>query len=93
MANLDVAKKLILARAGDPQAKGLIPNLKQLLDQSNLPDLAPLLTQHQTKPQTWKRFTKRQTAIKSYLGFLSDCEEYYVGDCDIVAHCSIGVSH
>lgn len=24
-----------------------------------------------------------QTAIKSYLGFLNDYEEYYVGDCDI----------
>ena len=86
VANLDdsaLAKKLLLARVGDPQAKGLIPNLKQLLDESNLPDLAPLLTQHQTNPHTWKRFTKMQTAIKSYLGFLNDYEEYYVGDCDI----------
>ena len=85
VANLDnntLAKKLLLARAEDPQAKGLIPNLNQLLDEFNLPGLVPLLTQHPTKPETWKRFSKRQTAIKSFLSFLNDCEGYFVGECE-----------
>ena len=46
MANLDddaLAKKLLLARAEDPSAEGLIANLRQLADNSNLPSIATLL--------------------------------------------------
>ena len=86
VANLDnstLAKKLLLARAEDPLAKGLIPNLNQTLDDSNLPGLVSLLSQHPTKPETWKRFTKRHSAIKSFLSFLNDCEGYHIGECDL----------
>ena len=86
VANLDnstLAKKLFLARAKDPLAKGLIPNLIQMLDDSNLPGLVSLLSQHPTKPETWKRFTKRQSVIKSFLSFLNDCEGYHIGECDL----------
>ena len=44
--------------------------------------LVPILSQHPTKPETWKRFTKKQICIRSFLSFLNDCDEYYVGDCD-----------
>ena len=54
-ANLDdnaLAKKLLLARAEDPSARGLIVNLRQLLDKANLPSITALLGQHPTKPET-----------------------------------------
>ena len=97
MANLDdnaVAKKLLLARAEDASAKGLVVDLRHLLDKLNLPTIAALLKQHPYKPETWKRFTKKQIRIKSFLKFMDDCEHHHIGDCEssLAVHFSTGVS-
>ena len=31
----------------------------------------------------WKRFTKKQISIKLLLKFLDDCENHFIGECDL----------
>ena len=85
LTNLDdssLPKKLISARIRNASAKGLIPRLEDALNKLNLPDINSLI-ESRVKREPWKKSIKKQLNIKTYLRFLTDCEEYYVSECDL----------
>ena len=73
---------LLTARIRNASAKGLIPSLEDILEQHNLPDISFLLGSR-VKPAPWKKSIKKQLNIKTYLKFLTDCEDYYISGCDL----------
>ena len=78
VANLDnntLAKKLLLARAEDPLAKGLIPNLNQLLDEFNLPGLVSLLTQNPTSQRHGKDYQKDKRPLSPFSASSTDVRD------------------
>ena len=85
VAKLDdnaLVNKLLFSRAGYPSAKVWLPiSITYWTNQTYWVFPPYLRTVLYTKREVWKRFTKK--IAKLHLKFLHDCENYYIGECDL----------
>ena len=69
-----LARKVLVARASSPHAKGVVKRYRELLSRSNLPEITTLLN------------TKRNLALRAHVQFLETQDSSFFGSCDLKLH-------
>ena len=81
LAGDSLPRRVMFARAMASPKKGVIMEYEKLLGSLGLPSLSHVLTSP-PKPSSWKSFTSKNLAIRSYLDFLECCGGYDVSSCE-----------
>ena len=75
-------RRVLHACALASPSKGVIREYEKLIVSLGLPNVSHIMTSS-PKPSSWKSFTSKNLAIRSYLNFLECCEDYVISSCDI----------